>query len=192
MRVSEADILFVPGLGGSGPGHWQHRWAEKFSSGRTVDLPALDRPGFSAWTGAIATAIAACEKPVVLIGHSLGSLAIVHAMQEMQGPDAASEAGTPVRAAFLVTPPSARVLETLDVIDPAFADIPAAPLPFPSLVIASRDDPYATMEESESMALDWGAQVVDAGEAGHINADSGHGPWPEGLMRLATFMARLK
>jgi predicted alpha/beta hydrolase family esterase len=192
MRVSEADILFVPGLGGSGPGHWQHRWAEKFSSGRTVDLPEPDHPAFNAWSRAISEAIAACRKPVVMIGHSLGSLAIVHAVQDMQGAGQSNETNMPVRAAFLVTPPSSRVLETLDVIDPAFADIPAAPLPFPSLLIASRDDPYATMDEAESMALDWGSQIVDAGEAGHINADSGHGPWPEGLMRLATFMARLE
>jgi predicted alpha/beta hydrolase family esterase len=76
-------------------------------------------------------------------------------------------------------------------VDPAFAPSPSTPLPFPSLLIASRDDPHATYEEMETMALDWGAQVIDAGAAGHIDAQSGHGPWPEGLMRFAAFLARL-
>ncbi|MFB2608362.1 alpha/beta hydrolase, partial [Rhizobium phaseoli] len=37
----------------------------------------------------------------------------------------------------------------------------------------------------------WGSFLVDAGEAGHINADSGHGPWPEGTMVFAQFLSRL-
>ncbi|MDP4592952.1 MAG: alpha/beta hydrolase, partial [Beijerinckiaceae bacterium] len=85
----------------------------------------------------------------------------------------------------------ARTLTPIAAIDPAFSAIPTAPLPFPSLVIASQNDAFATMQETENMALDWGAQIVDAGEAGHINAQSGHGPWPEGLMRLAGFLKTL-
>jgi predicted alpha/beta hydrolase family esterase len=34
--------------------------------------------------------------------------------------------------------------------------------------------------------------LIDAGEAGHINADSGHGPWPEGTMVFAKFLSQLK
>lgn len=187
MRVSEADLLFVPGLGGSGPHHWQSRWAEKLSTGRAIDLPNPDNPSCGAWTRAIIDAVNACQQPVVLIAHSLGSIAVVHAARSLQ---AKPTAASPVRAAFLVAPPARRTLSDA-VFDPAFGDIPSAPLPFPALVIASRNDPWATMEESESMALDWGAQIVDAGESGHLNAESGHGPWPEGLMRFATFMARL-
>ena len=88
-------------------------------------------------------------------------------------------------------PPSSRAVESHARIDSAFAPPPTGPLPFPSLLIASRDDPHATYEEMETMALDWGAQIIDAGAAGHIDAQSGHGPWPEGLMRFAAFLARL-
>ena len=31
-----------------------------------------------------------------------------------------------------------------------------------------------------------------AGNAGHINAASGHGPWPEGLLMFGELMKRLK
>ncbi len=186
MRVSEADLLFVPGLGGSGSDHWQTRWAEKLSTAKAIDLPGLDAPDHHAWTSTIATAIAKCERPVVLVGHSLGSLAIIHATRTLGHAGAAN-----IRAAFLVAPPAARTIADLTNIDPKFAAVSSDPLPFPSLLIASRNDPYATMAESETMALDWGSQIVDAGDSGHINADSGHGPWPEGLMRFATFMARI-
>lgn len=96
-----------------------------------------------------------------------------------------------MRAAFLVAPPSQRVLATLPQVDPRFAHVPTDPLPFPSVLVASRDDPYATYEESEAMALDWGSAISDAGNAGHINDESGHGPWPEGLMRFAGFLKTL-
>lgn len=184
MRVSEADLLFIPGLGGSGPGHWQTRWAEKLSTARAVELPDWNHPDRETWVAAILAAIDHCQRPAILVGHSLGSIAAVHAARSL------ADAGC-IRAAFLVAPPAERAIASLPVIDPAFALPSAAPLPFPSLLVASRNDPYATLPESESMALDWGAEVVDAGEAGHINAESGHGPWPEGLMRFATFMARL-
>ncbi|MGE3247686.1 MAG: RBBP9/YdeN family alpha/beta hydrolase [Beijerinckiaceae bacterium] len=192
MRVSEADLLFIPGLGGSGPDHWQIRWSRKLSTGRTLELPDFERPSRLGWTQAITSAIQGCERPVVLLAHSLGVIAAVHAIASLgEGPDPGKPPKTPVRAAFFVAPPAPRTLLGIPAIDPAFAGVPNAPLPFPSLLVASRNDPYATMAESEGMALDWGAQIVDAGEAGHLNAESGHGPWPEGLMRFATFMARV-
>lgn len=191
MRLSEADILFIPGLGGSGPDHWQARWAEKMSTGSTVPLPGLDKPQFGAWVQAIHEAISGCSRPVLLVGHSLGSIAVVHAVQAMSASRTHDEQTRKVSGAFLVTPPSARILGTLDQIDPNFATIPSAPLPFPSLLVASQNDQYASMAEAQDMALDWGSQVVDAGEAGHINAESGHGPWPEGLMRLAGFLKQI-
>ena len=136
MRISEADILFIPGLGGSGRDHWQTRWADKMATGRTVDLPNPGQPSCDHWTKAINAEIAASENPVLLVAHSLGSLAVAHAMQSFPAPGSQGDRH-PVSGAFLVAPPSARALETLGAIDPAFAPPPSAPLPFPALVIAS-------------------------------------------------------
>jgi uncharacterized protein len=47
------------------------------------------------------------------------------------------------------------------------------------------------MEDSASLALAWGSLLVEAGEAGHIDHTSGHGPWPEGMMRFAGFLSKL-
>jgi len=33
---------------------------------------------------------------------------------------------------------------------------------------------------------------IDACESGHINSESGHGPWPEGSMVFAEFMTQLQ
>jgi predicted alpha/beta hydrolase family esterase len=76
-------------------------------------------------------------------------------------------------------------------IDLKFANVPRARLPFPAVLAASRNDTYCTYLEAEEWAHAWGADFSDAGDSGHINTDSGHGPWPEGLMRFAGFLGKL-
>jgi predicted alpha/beta hydrolase family esterase len=73
-----------------------------------------------------------------------------------------------------------------------FGPSPRAPLPFPSIVASSSNDSFCSLEVAEDIAAAWGAQFIHAGEAGHINAESGYGPWPEGSMAFANFMTRLK
>ena len=65
--------------------------------------------------------------------------------------------------------------------------MPLQPLPFPSIVVASRDDRYVTMARAREFATAWGSELVDLGDAGHINSASGLGGWPAGyglLQRL--------
>lgn len=183
MKVSDLDILIAPGLGGGSPDHWYSRWVDKLSTARRIEQADWHQPNYDDWIARIAEAARQSERPTVLVGHSLGALSIAHAAQRLQN------AG--VTAGFLVAPPSTRVLATLPEVDPRFGEIPTAPLPFPSVLVASRDDPYATFDESSAMALDWGSIIADAGNAGHINNESGHGPWPEGLMRFAGFLRTL-
>ena len=183
MRTSEADILIVPGLNGSGPDHWQSRWESKLSTARRIEQADWDRPVLAQWIENIAAAVREATRPVLIVGHSLGVHAVAHAVPLL-------EPGK-VRGAFLVTPPSADRLGEIADIDRAFLPIPTAPLSFPSLLVASRNDPFAEYRQTEDLAWAWGSVIVDAGEAGHINAESGHGPWPEGLMRFAAFLARL-
>ncbi|WP_026607151.1 RBBP9/YdeN family alpha/beta hydrolase [Methylocapsa acidiphila] len=182
MRSSDADILILPGLGGSGPDHWQKRWAAKLPTARLISQADWDRPMLDAWRGRIAEEAAQASRPVVLVAHSLGALAAAHAAPLL---------AHTVRGAFLVAPPAAEILAGIEAIDPAFQAAPLGPLPFPALLIASRNDPYATYEESEALASILGAELVDAGLSRHINSESGHGPWPEGLMRFAGFLKSL-
>ena len=100
--------------------------------------------------------------------------------------------GDKVAGAFLVAPPDVANPEIRPKHLMTFGPYPRDPLPFPSLVVASRNDPFGTYEHADDMAAAWGALMLDAGEAGHINAESGHGPWPEGTMVFAQFLGKLK
>jgi uncharacterized protein len=181
MRANDAEILIVPGLGDSGPEHWQSRWQAKLSTARRVAQEDFERPRLEAWRRRIVAEVEAAEKPV-LVAHSLGAIAVAHSAAELEGK---------VRGAFLVAPPSPRAIAEIDAIDAEFGAVPMAPLPFPTVVIASRDDSYAQYREVEQLARAWGAELLDAGVAGHINAESGHGPWPEGLLYFAKFLSTL-
>ncbi len=187
MRSSDADILIIPGHGGSGPDHWQSRWEAKIPAVRRVAQADWENPSLDAWRERIIEEVARAERPVILVAHSLGVLAVAHSAPLL----AKGAANGKVKGGFLVAPPSAKVLETFDAIDPAFLTPPAEPLPFPSLIIASRDDPYASFADSEDLARVLGSELADAGHSGHINVESGHGPWPEGLMRFAGFLKTL-
>ena len=118
----------------------------------------------------------------MLVAHSLGVPAAIHAIPDFK---------KSVAGAFLVAPP--------DVANPAirpkhlmtFGPYPREPLPFPSIVIASRDDSFCDFAVAEDIAAAWGSLFIDAGNSGHINAASGHGPWPEGSLTFARFLSRL-
>ena len=182
MRASECDVLILPGMGGGTPDHWYSRWAAKLSTARRVEQRDFDRPVLAEWEARIAEAVASAQRPVVLVGHSMGAVAGC-----LVGADLSNVVG-----AMLVAPASPRVLRTLEGVDPAFARATQRKVDFPALLVASRDDPYSTYEESTERASAMGATLVDAGNSGHINAESGHGPWPEGLMRFAHFLGQIK
>ncbi|MGY6283237.1 RBBP9/YdeN family alpha/beta hydrolase [Methylorubrum extorquens] len=183
MKTADCDILILPGYAGSEEEHWQARWAARLKTARIVAQDDWHRPDPEAWRARVAEAVAAATRPVILIAHSLGVVAAVEAAPRF--PEGV------VRGALLVAFPDIEVGADLPESVRAFAPVPRDPLPFPSLLVASRTDPHCTYERAEDYAYAWGSALVDAGEAGHINVASGHGPWPEGLMRLAGFLAPL-
>jgi predicted alpha/beta hydrolase family esterase len=182
MRTSDCEILLVPGLTNSGPDHWQTRWQQNLSTARRVEQDDWDRPKLDAWRGRLVEAVGRAEKPIILVAHSLGIVTVAHAAP-------AFPTGK-VRGAFLVALPDIEE-NPVPAVEPSFAPLPRDPLPFPSILVASRTDPYCAYDRAEDFAYAWGSAIVDAGDAGHINTASGHGPWPEGLMRFAGFLRTL-
>ena len=183
MKTSDCTILVVPGLGGSGPEHWQTRWAQKLSTARRVEQADWDRPDREDWTARVVEAVAAAERPVVIVAHSLGVATVALAAPRLkQGA---------VIGGFLVALPDVEDPDRVPEVIWNFAPLPRDPLPFPSLLVASRNDPYCGYERAEDVSYAWGAALVDAGEAGHLNPASGFGPWPEGLLRFGGFLKRL-
>jgi uncharacterized protein len=183
MRTSDVELLMVPGWTGSGPDHWQTRWEGKLKTARRVQQHDWDRVDKVLWTNRLLEAIAVAVKPVVLVAHSCGVPTVVHAAPRI--------VDNRVVAAFLVATPSEAACAGLPDMDPAFAVYPRDPLPFPSLLVASRNDEHCSYEAAGELALAWGAALVDAGEAGHLSTASGHGPWPEGALRLGGFLRQL-
>ena len=183
MRLSEADILIVPGLGAIGPDHWQRRWGTRFSTGHFVVPESGDRRTLEPWVETIRHDIMMATRPVVLVAHSLGVSAVVHA--------AAGLHDAKVRGAFLVAPPDHEGKTLPDHAAP-FGHVPRDPLPFPSMLIASTSDPYCSVERAADLAACWASDFHLAGPAGHFDTASGHGPWPEGLVMFTRLMQRLR
>jgi len=167
-------VLLVPGWQNSGPGHWQSLWEAKVKGARRVEMPNWDFPRRPEWVDALDEAIGKAwrdsEEAPVLVGHSVGCTAIVHW---------AREGRWPVRAALLAAPAD---VDRADCPEPLrnFAPCPRRTLPFPSLLVAGRDDPYTTVAAASAYATAWGSRLVLLERAGHINQASGFGEWPRG------------
>lgn len=173
-------IVIVHGYDGSGPGHWQ-RWLEAELRRRKVavtfaELPSPTAPQKNEWVAALSAIVAAREEaPVTFVCHSLGCWAVDHLLAERgaQG----------LHAALLVSPPSPLLL-----FEPVESFLPPprrlevwAPLAARTLLVGSDDDDFTSAEEFAEIARSIGVGCRILPNAGHINVDSGYGPWPFAL-----------
>lgn len=169
------NVLLMPGIYNSGPAHWQSLWEKADPSFRRIDAGDWDNPVCTLWVEAIDRAVTAVQAPLLIVAHSLGCLAVVEwAMQKSE---------RNLRGLMLVSVP-----------DPDGPRFPAAAhgflppqrrrLPCESIVVSSEDDPYGSQAYHRQCAESWGSRFVNAGAAGHINADSGLGKWEPGLELL--------
>ncbi len=175
-------FVFQAGVGGSEPAHWQSIWARERADVLWVDHDDWDRPVRDAWVARLEAVLHGTPGPKVIVAHSLGCLLVAEAAHALK---ASSVAG-----AFLVAVP--------DVAAPCF---PASavgfrsalslPMPVPSIVVASSDDPYGSLEHAREVARRWGSELAGIGAKGHINASSGLGSWAEGRMLLEEFVGSL-
>lgn len=178
---SALDVLIVPGLGGSGPEHWQTRW-QTLHGYRRVQQRDWETPVMADWVAALERAVENRERRCVLVAHSLGCALVAHFAQH------SPLAHQRVAAALLVAP--------ADVEDPRrtpdstreFAPLPFASLPFPARVLASSTDPYVSLERAAQFAQSWAADFENIGDAGHINADSNLAEWEAGHRHLLDLM----
>ena len=175
-------ILTVPGLHNSGPQHWQTLWERERGDVRRVELGMWDRPHRNTWINQLNLAIRGAGRPVVLAAHSLGCLAVTW-WAKYEQPAEGELGARPVIGALLVAPPEVDFFP-LDERLSQFSPTPTEPLPFRSILVASRNDPYMGIRTARKLARTWGSSFADAGAVGHINADSGLGEWPFGKFLL--------
>ena len=181
----EAPVLLVPGLENSGPLHRQTRWENELPGASRVNLGNWDRPHRNTWVNHLNLAIHRAGRPVILVAHSLGCLAVVWWAQYEQPAQ-----GNPVLGALLVAPPEVDFSPRDERLTP-FAPVPLDPLPFASIVVASNDDPWISLPTAQWMAHKWHSDFVEVGASGHINARSNLGNWPQGLGLLARLRAKV-
>lgn len=163
-------ILILPGYGDSGPDHWQTQWQRGDEIFRRVAQDSWERPRLAAWVESLDRAVAEAGPRAVLVAHSLGCLLVAHW---------ASRAAGSVRAALLVAPPDPSGA-SFPLEASTFDHVPRSRLPFPTVLVASSDDPYASLDFSRELATAWGSRLVTLVGAGHVNGASGLGAWPEG------------
>ena len=172
--------LIVPGLHGSGAGHWQQWWRADHADAHVVEQADWSMPEAAPWLDRLERAIA--EHPgSLIVAHSLGSILTARLTQ--------SRVAHLVAGALLVAPADINRTSTLHQRTYEFGAMPRDRLPFPSLVVASRDDIYMPFSKARELAAEWGSGLHDLGYAGHINIPSGFGRWMEGYALAADLVA---
>ena len=174
------NILMIPGLGGSGPEHWQSVWERELPTCRRVGQRNWDKPDRAEWVAVLDRFVADSPGPVVLVAHSLACALTACWVQDRGNGKAVG--------ALLVAPSDVDSAEHTPPEARCFSPLPLAVLPFRSILLASRDDPYVDFNRAKVFAASWGSDFVDLGAAGHINAASGLGNWPEGKRHLGALM----
>lgn len=168
-------VLTIPGLRGSGPDHWQSWLETQYSDAVRVNQTDLDTPDLGRWSNAIAQTIRQHSPDTcwVAVAHSFGCLALANLVQQdgIRRPFVGRSVVSQIVSAVLVAP--ADPLK-FDVVDQVTGQV----LHMPSTLVASESDPWMAFAQARHWARNWGSQLVNLGDAGHINVDSGHGPWP--------------
>jgi len=172
MNLSSTNYLIVPGLGNSGPEHWQTYFEQSGTNFKRIIQQEWDAPICGDWIATINHAISELEpSTVILIGHSLGCVSIAHWANQYK---------IKIKGALLVAPSD---IENPVYTFPAkgFSPIPLEKINFRTIVVASSDDPWVSIDRAKFFANNWNSEFINIGEAGHINTASGYGKWEQGL-----------
>lgn len=169
-----AEIVIIPGLNNSDEQHWQTNWTNKFGFTR-IKQKDWDDPESSEWINALDEQLNKLNgKPIILVAHSLGCITTALWAQNPT---------RKIKAALLVAPADTEARGVTSVVQ-SFKPIPLKQLPFKSIVVASTNDDYITLQRAAMFAEAWGSEFINIGAAGHINSESNLGDWELGLMLL--------
>ncbi|MBV6823408.1 alpha/beta hydrolase [Pseudomonas sp. PD9R] len=171
-----ATVLIVPGLREHVAEHWQTLLEARLDKVRSVPPLETDKLDCAARVRAIEHELAQIDGPVILVAHSAGVLMVAHW--------AARHSGS-IKGALLAAPPDLDAAWPQGYPTPeslraqGWDPLPTGALPFRSIVAGSTNDHLASLEAVTRMACDWGSELVNLGEVGHLNPASGFGHWPQ-------------
>ncbi len=168
---SRYDFVLVPGRFNSGAEHWQSIWEQDLPIWKRLAQRNWADADIHRWTGSLRRLLVQCTRPALLVGHSLGALASCVLAIELPAA---------VGGLMLVAPAEPARFDAEDA-------VPECALGVPSVLVASRNDPFMSFARAEHWARVWDSELIDLGEAGHVNVESGFGAWSFGkevLLRL--------
>lgn len=174
--------VFVAGYENSINGHWQELWYQKTENSYWVEQEDWNNPNCEKWVEALNNVIQSIDGAILLITHSLGGSTVVEWSKKYKADN--------ILGAFLVAIPDVQDKDLPDTIS-GYHSPPLEKLPFPSLALASTNDPYSDIERTKYYTDKWGCDLIIIGDKGHINNDSNIGEWPEGKALLEKFIASL-
>jgi predicted alpha/beta hydrolase family esterase len=174
-------VLILPGLGSSGPEHWQTHWQQQNPEFVRVEQRDWDTPDRDEWVQTLDRAIAAHASPPLLVAHSLACALVAHW---------AAGHKRPLHGALLVAPSDVDSAAHTPPEVRGFSPMPLQRLPGKNIVVASADDPFVDPARARHFAKAWGARFVEVGRCGHINSASGLGDWPQGRRMLSELVDR--
>ena len=161
---ARARLVIVPGLHGSGAEHWQSWLQQQVDGAVRVVQDDWSAPDLERWSDRVVATLAALGPgPHVIVAHSFGCLATVRA--------AARHPALAIAQVLLVAPAEPTRFD-------AASALPQSRLAPRSCVVASDNDPWMSATQAHAWALRWGSDWINLGNAGHINVDSGYGPFP--------------
>jgi uncharacterized protein len=178
------DFLLLPCRDNASPDHWQSHWQVRLPNMIRVEQDEWVTPKLAPWVVRLDEYVARAQRPVVLIAHSLGTSLVMHWASR---PLAARIAG-----AFMVAPSDRGPADIWpDAGRNGFGPMALDRLPFATMVLASRNDPYVSFDRATLFAAAWGAELVDMAQSGHMGNADGLALWPEGLFHFGCFVGRL-
>lgn len=163
-------ILIIPGLNDSGPAHWQTWLQTQYRGAVRVKQRHWDRPDLDTWAARITEVVDSASEQTtwIAVAHSFGTLALAHHLATRPRQ---SQSQARIHSALLVAPA-----------DPIKFGVderlPRHGLGIPSTLVGSENDPWMPLTRAQLWAAHWGSRFHNLGQVGHINAESGHGPWP--------------
>lgn len=175
MSYTAPRIIIVPGWRNSGPEHWQSLWAQELPQAERVVQDDWLTPKRADWVQTLEDLILSRPEPAIVVAHSLGCITTAHV---------GAQAAARIQSALLVAPADPERRGHLA----DFAPVPYQALPYRSIVVASTNDPYCPIRLAGAYARAWGSEFVRLPNAGHINIESGHGPWPLGWALLQSLV----
>jgi uncharacterized protein len=169
--------FIIPGLGNSGPEHWQTYLENSGTNFQRINQQEWDVPNCADWIQTIDNVLSNYDlSQVILIGHSLGCATILHW---------AVQYNKVIKGALLVAPSDIEAQHYMFPVK-GFSPMPKQKVDFKTIVVASSDDIWVSIDRAKYFANCWGSEFINIGNAGHINAETGYGQWTKGLEILQT------